>query len=152
MILKIGETVDTIQKFKYNENNQMLLSKTDFKEIDLKYENGKLSERVSKEKNSNPRISNFIYNEKGRLEIENWVFGSNQKMKTTFKYDEKNRLISEIDSSFEKRTNPNSFIEFRTDYKYNSNDSIIEKISLGRILSETEFKNRGRTIYEYEKK
>lgn len=152
MILRIGETIDTIQTFKYNENNQILLSKTDFREIDFKYENGKLSEKVSKENNSNPRISNYIYDKEGRLKIENWVFGDNHSMKTTFKYDERNRLISEIDSSFEQRTNPNTFIEFRTDYKYNMNDSIIEKISLGRILSETDFKNRGRTTYEYEKK
>ena len=152
MILRIGETIDTFQTFKYNENSQILLSKTDFREIDYKYESGKLSEKFSKENNSNPRISNYIYDEEGKLKIKNWVFGDNHKMKTTFEYDEKNRLISEIDSSFEKRTNPNTFIEFRTDYKYNSNDSIIEKISLGRILSETEFKNRGRTTYEYEKK
>ncbi|MFK7770711.1 MAG: hypothetical protein AB8F94_01175 [Saprospiraceae bacterium] len=151
LILMIGETVDTIQRFKYNENNQMLLSKTGFKEIDFKYENGNLSEKVSKEYNSNPRISNYIYDKEERLKIENWLFGDNHKMKTTFKYDEKNRLISEIDSSFVNRTNPNTFIEFRTDYKYNSNDSIIEKINLGRILSEIEFKNRGRITYEYEK-
>ena len=152
MILKIGETVDTIQRFKYNESNQILQSKTEFKEINYRYENGKLLEKISKEKKSNPRISNFVYDKNSNLITENWVFGDNHKMKTTFKYDERNRLISEIDSSYEKRTNPNTFIEFRTNYEYNSNDSIIKKISLGRILSETEFKNRGTITYEYEKK
>ena len=94
MILKIGETIDTIQKFRYDEKNRIIESKSTSKEINYKYEEGQLVEKILLERNSNPRISDFIYDNEGKLIIENWVFGNNHRMKTTFKYDERDRLIS----------------------------------------------------------
>ena len=72
-------------------------------------------------------------------------------MKTKFEYNEKGKLFREIDSSFNQGTNPNEFVEFMDEYKYDKNDSIIEIIILGRVLSESDFKVRGRKIFELKK-
>ncbi len=146
-IIKIGKSNDTIQSFRYNEKGDLIESKTDYRKITQEFENGLLKKKIEIETNTEPRISEFKYDSLKRLIIENWVFSGNHKMKTRFKYKD-NKLFQEIDSTYVQDGNPNQYIEFMTEYKYDKNDSISEIIKLGRIKSESIFKIRGRKIFE----
>lgn len=142
------KNLDTIKSFKYDSDDNLIETKTNYGKITQEFENGVLKKRIKIEGNAQPRISEFNYDSLKRPIIENWVFSGNHRMKTKFEYNEKGKLLREIDSSFNQGTNPNEFVEFMTEYKYDKNDSIIEIIKLGRVLSESDFKVRGRTILE----
>tara|TARA_R110000823_G_C15789305_1_gene485968 strand:+ start:37 stop:837 length:801 start_codon:yes stop_codon:yes gene_type:complete len=145
------EKIDTIKSFKYDLQKNLIETKTNFRTITQKFENGLVIKKIVKERNAEPKISEFQYNSLNQPIIENWIFSGNQRMKTKFEFNEKGKLIKEIDSSFNQGTSPNEFVEFMTKYKYDKNDSIVEIIKLGRVLSETDFKIRGKTIFEREK-
>jgi hypothetical protein len=71
-------------------------------------------------------------------------------MKTYYKYNSKNKLISERDSSVTIfRSEPNSIVETVDEFYYDKNDSIILKKSYDRILSEKDFILRRVTKFEY---
>ena len=144
---------DTIQYFLYDKYNQLIEKgnrvskfKTTFKRNDkniieeTEYENGGIAKH-----------SKFKYDSKQNKIINNWVFNRDQQMKTYYKYNTKNKLISERDSCITTFGNPNEFVEFLTEYYYDKNDSISEKRELGRVLSEKEMKLRGSTKFEYKK-
>lgn len=145
------EQIDTIKSFKYDSEKNLIEIKTNFRIITQEFENGIIKKRIVTERNTEPKISEFQYDSINRPIIENWVFSGNHRMKTKFEYNEKGKLFREIDSSFNQGTNPNEFVEFMTEYKYDKNDSIIEVIKLGRVLSELDFKVRGKTIFERKK-
>ena len=147
--IRLNEKLDTILTNKYNSNGQITQSKNQIETIRYTYNKENLIKKTTFRNGSESRISNYEYDSIGRLAIDNWIFSGANKMKTTFKYDEKNLLIEEIDSSYSIKDNPNSFVEFKTEYKYNAEDSIVEIRKLGRVVSESEFKLRGKTIIEY---
>ena len=145
------ENIDTIKSFKYDSDDNLIETKTNYRKITQEFENGILKKRIKIEGNAESRISEFKYDSLNRQIIENWIFSGNHRMKTKFEYNKNGNLIREIDSSFNQGTNPKEFVEFMTEYKYDQNDSIIEVIKLGRVLSETDFKVRGKTIFERKK-
>ncbi|MBU2929752.1 hypothetical protein [Winogradskyella psychrotolerans] len=142
---------DTIKSFKYDSEKNLIETKTNFRTITQEFENGVVKKRIESERNAEPKISEFYYDSLNRPITENWSFSGNQRMKTRFEYNEKGRLFKEIDSSFNQGTNPNEFVEFMTEYKFDKNDSIVEIIKLGRVLSESDFKERGKTLIERKK-
>lgn len=143
--------IDTIKSFKYDSENNLIEIKTNYRNVTQEFENGIIKKRIKIEGNSKPRISEFDYDSLNRPIIENWVFSGNHRMKTKFEYNEKGKLYREIDSSFNQGTNPKELVEFMDEYKYDKNDSIIEITRLGRVLSESDFKIRGRKIFEWKK-
>lgn len=142
---------DTIQIFKYNKLSQLIQKDYPFRKssIKYKYDKDQISEIVEFENGKVSKYSKFIYDDKGNKSIQNWIFNENQKMRTYFKYNSKNKLISERDSSFTNSGNPNENVEFLDKYFYDKNDSLVEKKHYDRILSEKEFKYRGKTTYNY---
>ena len=142
---------DTIKSFKYDSEKNLIETKTNFRTITQEFENGVVKKRIESERNAKPKISEFYYDSLNRPITENWIFSGNQRMKTRFEYNEKGKLFKEIDSSFNQGTNPNEFVEFMTEYKFDKNDSIVEIIKLGRVLSESDFKERGKTLIERKK-
>jgi len=145
------EKVDTIKSFKYDSEKNLIETQTNFRTVTQEFQNGVVKKRIVTERNTEPKISEFQYDSLKRLIIENWVFGGNQRMKTKFEYNENGKLFKEIDSSSNQGTNPNEFVEFMTEYKYDKNDSIIEIIKLGRVLSESDFKVREKKLFERKK-
>ncbi len=143
--------VDTIQILKYNEMNQLIQKYYPFRQslIKFKYDKDKISEITEFENGEVSKYSTFIYDDKGNKLIEDWIFNENQRMRTYFKYNSKNKLISERDSSFTNSGHPNECVESLDKYYYDKNDSLIEKRQYDRILSEKEFKYRGKTTYSY---
>ncbi|GGG52797.1 hypothetical protein [Epilithonimonas arachidiradicis] len=143
--------VDTIQIFKYNEMNQLIQKDYPFRKslIKYKYDKDKISEITEFENGEISKYSKFSYDDKGNRSIEDWVFNENQRMRTYFKYNSKNKLISKRDTSFTNSGHPNEYVEFLDKYFYNKNDSLIEKRQYGRILSEKKFEYRGKTTYDY---
>ena len=150
-IIEKREKTDTLKSFKYDSEKNLIETKNNFRTVTQEFKNGILKKRIVAERNSEPKISEFEYDSLNRLKIENWIFSGNHRMKTSFEYNEKGKLYKEIDSSFNQGTSPKEFIEFMTEYKYDKNDSIIEIIKLGRILSETTFKVRGKKKIEKKK-
>ncbi len=150
-IIENRKKIDTIKSFKYDSEKNLIETKTNFRTIKQEFKNGVVKKRIESERNAEPKISEFYYDSLNRPIIENWVFSGNHRMKTRFEYNEKGKLFREIDSSFTHKTNPNTFVEFMDEYKYDKNDSIIEIIILGRVLSESDFKIRGKTIFERKK-
>ena len=150
-IIEKRKKIDTIKSFKYDSEKNLIETKTNFRTISQEYKNGILKKKIVEERNTEPKISEFYYDSLNRPIIENWVFSGNQRMKTKFEYNEKGKLFREIDSSLNQGTNPNEFVEFMTEYKFDKNDSIIEIIKLGRVLSESDFKIRGKTVIERKK-
>lgn len=149
-IIEKREKIDTLQSYKYNSEKNLIETKTNFRTITQEFENGIIKKRIVAERNTEPKISEFQYDSINRPIIENWVFSGNHRMKTKFEYNEKGKLYIKIDSSLNQGTNPNEFVEFMNEYKYDKNDSIVEIIELGRILSESDFKVRGKIIFERE--
>ena len=145
------EKIDTIKSLKYDSDNNLIETKTNYRKITQEFENGVLKKRIKIEGNAEPRISEFKYDSLNRPIIENWVFSGNHRMKTKFEYNENGKLFREIDSSYNQSTNPNEFVEFMDEYRYDKNDSIIEIIRLGRVLSESNFKVRERKKFERKK-
>ncbi|WP_294201300.1 hypothetical protein [uncultured Chryseobacterium sp.] len=118
--------------------------------IYYKYRNNRISEAINIENGSVSKYSEFKYDQNGNKLVENWVSG-NQKVRTYFKYNSKNKLIYEWDSCIAKGRNPNEYVEYLDRYYYNKQDSLIEKRQYGRILSKDDFKYRGKTTYEYKR-
>ncbi len=145
--------VDTIQTFKYNNLNQLIQKDYPFRKFSVKYKykNGEISETKELVNGSVSKHSTFIYDNRGNKSIEEWIFNEDQKLRTYFKYDSKNRLISKRDSSLTTFGNLNECVEFLDKYYYDKNDSLIEKRQYDRVLSERDFKYRGKTTYEYKK-
>lgn len=141
-------TIDTIQTFKYNANNNLIEKSGKNIKHFYEYSREKIIEEKETQNNEVSKISHFVYDKNGNKIENNWVFG-NQKMKTYYIYNSKNLIISERDSCITVFGNPNEFVEFLTEFIYNQKDSIIEKRDLGRILSENDFKLRGKTKYYY---
>ena len=142
---------DTIKSFKYDSEKNLIETKTNFRTITQEFENGVVKKRIESERNTEPKISEFYYDSLNRPITENWIFSGNQRMKTRFEYNEKGKLFKKIDSSFNQGTNLNEFVEFMTEYKFDKNDSIVEIIKLGRVLSESDFKEHGKTLIERKK-
>ena len=145
------EKIDTLVSFKYDSEKNLIETKTNFRTITQEFENGVMKKRIEKDRNAEPKISEFYYDSLNRPKLENWIFSGNHRMKTKFEYNGKGKLFREIDSSFNQGTNPNELVEFMDEYKYDKNDSIIEIIRLGRVLSESDFKVRGRKIFQWKK-
>jgi hypothetical protein len=143
---------DTVRKFQYNEYNQVIRGGSRYYHTTYEYEYraDQLIKKVVKDNYYIRRSSEYVYDSIGRIATEHWFFGDDHRMKTTFEYDDKSRLIVEIDSSCTNHDSPNTYIEFKTVYQYNSKDSIIEITDYGRILSENEFRFSGRTTFEYQ--
>ncbi|RQO34370.1 hypothetical protein DBR39_20300 [Chryseobacterium sp. KBW03] len=143
--------IDTVQSYLYNKSNQLIENKSGIDKVKYTYERDKLIEVTEFEDNEVSKNSKFIYDNKGNKSVQNWVFNGNQKMRTYFKYNSKNKLISKRDSSMNIHNNPNEYVEFLTQYQYDNNDSLVEEKDFGRVLSEKDFKYRGKTTYEYKK-
>ena len=145
--------VDTIQILEYDEMNHLIQKHNPFRKslIKYKYDKDKISEMTEFENGEVSKYSTFIYDDKGNKSVEDWVFNKNQRMRTYFKYNSKNKLISERDSSFTNSGHPNESVESLDKYFYDKNDSLIEKRQYDRVLSEKELKYRGKTTYFYKK-
>ncbi|CAL2103801.1 conserved protein of unknown function [Tenacibaculum sp. 190130A14a] len=151
LITENDEKIDTIKSFKYDSEKNLIETKTNLRTITQEFENGVIKKKIIKEHNTEPKIYEFHYDSINRPIIEDCTFSGGLRMKTKFEFNQKGKLIREIDSSFNQGTNPNEFVEFMTEYKYDKNDSIVEIIKLGRVVSETDFKIRGKTIFERKK-
>ena len=149
-IFRVGEDIDTIQSFRYDENGKLIESKTGNRTIKQEFEDGLLRKRIKTEGNAEPRISEFEYDSLQRPIVENWVFSGDHRMKTRYEYYEDGKLYRETDSSYAPGKSPNSIVEFRDEYLYDKNDSISEIIQLGRIQRGTDFYVRGRKTYDRE--
>lgn len=143
--------VDTIQSFSYNVKNQLTEKKDKRSTIEFKYQNNQINIETKFENGEIEKESKYVYDNKGRRIVNNWFFNGNQKMRTYYKYNIKNKIISERDSCITTFGKLNEFVEYLTEYYYDGNDSIIEKRDLGRVLSEKDFKLRRKTKYEYKK-
>lgn len=143
--------IDTIQIFKYNKLNQLVQKDYPFRKSSIKYKyiKDKISEITEFENGEVSKYSTFIYDDKGNKLIEDWTLNGKQRMRTYFTYNSKNKLISERDSSFTNSGHPNECVESLDKYYYDKNDSLKEKTQYDRILSEREFKYRGKTTYDY---
>lgn len=143
--------IDTIQIFKYNKLNQLVQKDYPFRKSSIKYKyiTDKISEITEFENGEVSKYSTFIYDDKGNKLIEDWTLNGKQRMRTYFTYNSKNKLISERDSSFTNSGHPNECVESLNKYYYDKNDSLKEKTQYDRILSEREFKYRGKTTYDY---
>ncbi len=142
---------DTIARFTYNSNHKLIKEVNSQRKTIYEYKDNLNSKKIIIEDNHISKVSNYFYDKTGKLVFENWTFDKNHKMKSFFKYYSNNKLFSKKDSCYLKTTNPNEYVEFLTEYYYDKNDSIIEIKNLGRILSENEFKLRGKTRFEYRK-
>jgi len=149
-ILRVGENIDTIKSFRYDENGNLIESKTGNRILIQEFEDGLLRNRVKTEGDEEPRISEFEYDSLKRPIVENWVFSGDHRMKTRFEYYVDGKLYRETDSSCAPGNSPNSIVEFRDEYLYDKNDSISEIIQLGRIQSGTDFYLHGRKTYDRE--
>lgn len=147
---KINE-IDTIKFYKYDKEFNLVEFGNNYFKTQYKYLNNKIIQEKEFDNNELLEISNFIYDKKGNKIINNWIFNKNQKMITYYTYDLKNRLSTERDSSITTFGNPNEVVESLTKYMYDKKDSLIEKRSFSRILSEREFKYEGKTTFEYKK-
>lgn len=145
--------VDTIQILEYDEMNHLIQKYNPFRKslIKYKYHKDKISEITEFENGEVSKYSTFIYDNKGNKSVEDWVFNKNQRMRTYFNYNSKNKLISERDSSFTNSGHPKESVESLDKYFYDKNDSLTEKRQYGRVLSEKEFKYQGKITYEYKK-
>lgn len=143
------EKEEIIKSLKYDKFGNLTSEVGMFETINYEYLNGKISKKTITEDNEVSRISEYKYDKLNRIETEDWVFSGTNRMRTYYKYNSKNKLFSERDSSFSKVTNPNEYVEFLTEYYYDKNDSIIEIRKSGRIYSEKEFKIRGKTKFSY---
>jgi len=149
-ILRVGENIDTIQSFKYDEDGNLIESNTGYINVKQKFEDGLLKKRIKTEIDGEPRISEFEYDSLKRPLVENWVFSGNHRMKTRFEYYDDGKLFRKTDSSYVQGKSSNLIVEFRDEYLYDKNDSISEIIQLGRVQSETNFYVRGRKTYDRE--
>jgi hypothetical protein len=147
-ILRGGEKIDTIASYEYDENGNQIKSTTKYMTIEQEFEEGHLKRRVRTDRDTKPRISEFEYDSLKRPIVENWVFGDNHQMKTTFEYYEDGKLFLETDSSYTSGSIPNSIVEFRDKYLYDMNDSISEIIKLGRVQGEKDFHIRAKRSFE----
>lgn len=143
---------DTLQHYKYDLKNNLILEGNDYKQKKYKYLANRLIEKQEIENGKVQKISNYEYYQNGKVKTEDWVFGDRNKMRTYFTYYPDGKLFSERDSSFIKTNVPNEFVEFKTEYYYLKNDSLRKKKHLGRVFSEKEFKVRSYETYEYVKK
>ncbi|MGR3853804.1 hypothetical protein [Chryseobacterium indologenes] len=151
VIQRDDNKTDTIEHYLYNHFNQLIEKRNGLYKVKYTYEKDKLIEVTEFENDEVSKHSKFIYDDRRNKSIENWVFSGDQKMRTYFKYNSKNKLISKRDSSITVHGNPNEYVEFLTRYQYNHNDSLVEEKNFGRVLSEKDFKYRGKTTYEYKK-
>lgn len=147
-ILRVGEIIDTIKSFKYDEYGNLIESKTEYGTVKQEFEDGLLKKRIKTEGDGETRISELKYDSLKRPLVENWVFSNDHRMKTRFEYYPDGKLYRKTDSSYASEKNPNVIVEFRQEYLYDKNDSVSEIIQLGRILSGTDFFVRGRKIYD----
>lgn len=150
LIFILGDK-DTIAKYTYNSNQKIIKEAYTYEEIIYEYKDNLNSKKIIIEDNDTSKVSNYFYNKTGKLVTENWTFSKKYDMKSFYKYYSNNKLFSKRDSSYAKTTNPNEYVEFLTEYYYDKNDSIIEIRDLGRVLSENEFKIRGKRTFEYRK-
>ena len=147
--IRLSDPLDTLTTNDYNSKGKLMKSDKSFITELFEYDGDKLIKKTTITRGVESRISNFTYDSLGRLSIDNWVFSGENKMKTKYTYDTNSRLITEVDSSLNLKSNPKSYVEFKTEYKYNEIDSIIEIRELGRVQSEKDFKYRSKTIIEY---
>lgn len=143
---------DTLAFYKYDAKNNLIYEGNEYRQKKYKYSANLLIEKQEIEDGKIQKISNYVYNQNGKVKTEDWVFGDNNKMRTYFTYYPNGKLFSERDSSFKKTNIPNEFVEFKTEYYYLKNDSLSRKKHLGRVFSEKEFELRGYETYQYEKK
>lgn len=144
---------DTIKYYLYNKQNQLIEvgnKSSNFKTI-YKFLNNRIYNEIEVMNDTVISDFKFLYNQKGNIIIKEHVFNVNQKIKTYYNYNNRNKLISERDSCLTTFGNPNEYVEYLTEYFYDKNDSLIEKRNSGRILSENFFKIRNKTKYEYKK-
>lgn len=147
---QFNDKTDTIQTFKYNAKNQLIEKGNSKFKTRYKYINNRVSEEIEFENDTISKSSKFTYNPNGNKIINDWIFSGYIKMKTYYKYNSKNKLISERDSSVTIfRSEPNSIVETVDEFYYDKNDSIILKKSYDRILSEKDFILRRVTKFEY---
>ncbi|MCJ8154586.1 hypothetical protein MKJ01_12510 [Chryseobacterium sp. SSA4.19] len=145
--------VDTTQIIRYNKSNQLIQKDYPLRHLSIKYKyvKDKISEIRESENESISKNSKFIYDSIGNKLIEDWEFKENQRLRTYFKYNSRNKPIYKRDSALTNSGNPNEYVEFIDKYYYDKNDSLIEKRQYGRFLSEKEFKYRGKTTFEYKR-
>ncbi|MBV6881161.1 hypothetical protein NG800_014250 [Epilithonimonas ginsengisoli] len=148
---QINSQIDTTGIYKYNNFNQLIEIKNPNLIKKFSYQEKKISEEIEIIDDEISKKSIFTYDLKDNKIIDNWICNVSQKMKTYFKYNSKNKLISKRDSCITVFGNPNEFVEYLDQYFYDKNDSIIEKKMFGRVLSEKEFKIRSKTRYLYKK-
>lgn len=147
--IKLIEPVDTLETNEYTSNGQLTKSFKGDETTIFDYTEDKLTKETKARGRDEIKISNFRYDSLGRLVVKNQVFSGTARMKTTYTYDNKNRLITEIDSSATS-TFAKDLVELKTEYKYNELDSIIEIKKLGRVINEKEFKLLRKVIIKYE--
>ncbi|MBL1145875.1 MAG: hypothetical protein D8M25_13135 [Bacteroidetes bacterium] len=147
-ILRVGESIDTIKSYKYDESGNLIKSKTGNRIIIQEFEDGLLKKRIRTDGDAEPRISEFEYDSLNRPIVENWVFSGDHQMKTRFEYYGDGKLYRITDSSYAPGKSPNSIVESRDEFLYDEKDSISEIIQFGRIQSETTFYIRGRRTFE----
>lgn len=148
---QFNSQTDTTQIYKYNNLNQLIEIENPNFIKRFSYQDKKIAEIIEIRDNAISDKSSFIYDSYGNNIVNNWIFSGSQKMKTYFKYNSKNKLISKRDSSITTSGHPNEEVESLEQYLYDQNDSIIEKRLYGRILSEKDFKIRSKTKYFYKK-
>ena len=147
-ILRIGEVIDTVKTFKYDENKNQIESKTEYRTITQEFEDGLLKKKINFEGDTEAKVSEFTYDPQKRPLIEDWVFSGDQQMQTRFEYYNNGNLFRETDSSYVQVGNSKPTIEFRDEYKYDKKDSIVEIIKYGRRKNESTFFLRGRKTLE----
>jgi len=150
-ILNLENKSDTIECFDYDLHGNLIQKDNGFRNERYYYKNGQLIKKVLNEGDVITRISEFLYDSTGCLQMENWIFGNNRRMKTSFEYYANGKLFREIDSSLNVSENSNSYVEFMEEYHYDEADSISEIIKLARVKSENEFRYNGKIRFEYKK-
>ncbi|KQB44065.1 hypothetical protein RCH33_3235 [Flavobacterium daejeonense] len=143
---------DTIVTFTYNSSNKVIKEENNTQKTLYEYKNNLISKKTIIESNDTIKTSNYFYDKSGKIISEVWIFSGKNKVKSFYKYYPNNKLLSKRDSSYSVKSNPNEYVEFLTEYYYDKNDSISEIRSLGRVLSETDFKLKGKTKFKYRKK
>ena len=144
-ILRAGNKMDTIKSFKYDDNGNQIESKTGYRTIIREFENGLLIQKIKSEGDAEDRISEFKYDSLDRPTVEDWVFSGDHQMKTRFEYYDNGKLFRETDV---QGKSPNTLTEYRNEYKYDENDSILEITKYGRIKRESTFFISGRKTFE----
>jgi hypothetical protein len=151
-IADITKKEEPLKTLKYNKLGKLISEFSFLETIYYEYSNNNLSKKTIIEDGKVSKISEYKYNASNKVIIEDWVFNDTKnRMRTYYTYYPNKKIFSKRDSCYSKTTDPNEYIEFLTEYYYDKKDSIIEIRNLGRVLSETKFKLRGKTKFEYKK-